>query len=235
MGNSWFPLDVKTPLDGSADDIYRLVFMPDTPDVLEHINKCVAKYPACLNEYRSCHMYFPDTHTRMYMNGNPLYIAATYSNYSSLEIIRHLITLNPDYDYEHTCNDCFRKENMINQVARNMHSTTKFDTVKLLLDAGVDKKTSLDRNTLLFTMCKMIDDDDDLENFKEYLTKYKPTITLQPIIYGLKCHCYNYFRESHKVLAELDYLRNRAPTPQVLVASKLLEDYCMESYNSGKK
>lgn len=58
MGQIYSSFVPDTPLDGSIDDIFRLIFMKNDYEILHKISMHVSKYPECLTKTMRCQIQF---------------------------------------------------------------------------------------------------------------------------------------------------------------------------------
>ena len=135
MGNS---IDVTSPLDGSINDIFRLIFKPDDKNTYTSIRNHVTIYPKSLTLVKQCFGMSP--HCMCSIEGSPLHLAATFSKKSSLEVISLLIELGAEVNNSNGvgCSHIDYYRYPLHMAIRNYHNNSSIETIKLLLDKGAN-------------------------------------------------------------------------------------------------
>lgn len=154
MGNI-SAVDINSPIDGSIDDIFRLIFNPDGKCTEALISSHVDNYPDVLNRHVYCVGLEKDR-----VCGNPLFLACMFSNTrSSNDIVSLLIKLHAPLDTKvrqrYLCLNCFRGNSFTPLMISSLlsHTTSNIETVTILLNAGANKEIRSCCKTILHLIC----------------------------------------------------------------------------------
>lgn len=209
----------ETPLNGDIYDIFKLIFMPKNEELLiRHLEK----YPDATELDAYCYNIKGNM---MGCNGKPLFVAACFSRYSSSNIIKLLLHTRRD-----NMNGKYSMHNnsIVQQVASRINTTSKFETLKMLLDAGfgIEPDNKYTPSTLAI-LCHFMINENYVEYIKQLLT-YKPNIDAVNI-YNHQCTSSNCSCGLIANKTPLDILHTKRQTSYVVRVIKMIEDYAINS------
>lgn len=212
-------INVKEQLDGTINDIFKLIFMPKYEEKLaEHL----IRYPDATELIAYCY----NVDSNKVGHGKPLYVASIYSKYSSTGIIKQLLVNTRRTDFKSDTHD----DVLLQTVASHIdNGNSSFETLKLLLDAGFSVNPSNNSvPSVLTCLCNGLRSAKGLEYIKEILT-YSPNVD---VVSKNTCGIYGdcYFCRLGGITA-LTLLHGKQATSYRVIAIKLIEDYCVNKYN----
>lgn len=231
MGNS--PINCKDPLDGSDNDIFRLIFKPELKeDGIKLIARLVRANPDILKNHVSCAGLILDR----VIKGLPLHLAIMYFEYSSFEIVKRIIELEPiSSQIPFICDICKKTTSPIVALISDIHNNNKtYEILELLLTNGAKIQDSC--QSALFTLfedqpitklsikCLQLMFQYDSFDIDQSFYRFDCSI------YG--CGCSKYYKLDNEGLTVLDYIKkHHSYTKYTIVAIKMIEEYCIEKYN----
>ncbi len=133
-------VNVRSDLDGSMEDIFRLIFSK-RPSVLDEIRAHHRRYPECLELVKKCSHIVEDK----ILCGTPLFFASQFSReHSSLQIVKLLLALGANVNQgfsdptfpEHRCHPYLKRP--LHVACQYTQTTSTLETVKVLVRAGAD-------------------------------------------------------------------------------------------------
>lgn len=219
MGNA---VICNEQLDGSINDIFRLIFMPKVNGILEMITKHIKIYPESINMCVECNIL------DRYIDGTPLYLAIKYIDYSSVKIIKLLIDLGADCERAVECDKCGELERPIIACVRHMNYKT-YEILELLLNNGVKVDGNLNNDSVLTEICIHPTNKLIIKCLKLVL-QYKPKIN--NVTYSLNHPIGCYFSKV-KNRTPIDWvIDQKGPTSKYkLMAIQILQEYYVKRKN----
>ena len=230
MGNRTSTVNVNEELNGSIDDIFKLIFRPDDKNTYALIRAHIINYPTSLDRIVYCTGLDKndDYDTKYAYYGTPLLLATRYSKkYSSVEIVKLLIEIganvNQRVKYPTYCNDCHSSQSMTPLIIACIFAdiTSNKETIDILLKAGANVNMKGCCKTPLLQVCLNLCKC-NIDVIQTLLENEANT----DIYYNHKIWCYRHVdyekRTAYDVLTQ-------SPTTQLkLKAKEILDKHCLK-------